>query len=170
MSSLYQLTQEFSEFQNLIEQGAIPEEAISDTLQALNLEIESKIEGIALVIKNALAEEKALGEEIKALQERKKSKTATAERLKAYLLQELQALDKQKIETARVVVTVAKNPPSLKIADEEKFKEWAIKNKHDQWLTFVEPTLNKNAIKEAISGGEEIEGASLQQGEGVRIK
>lgn len=170
MSSLYELSQSYIDFQELIESGAIPEEAIKDTLEGLDLQINAKIEGIALVIKNALAEEKAIADEIKALQERKKTKTATVDKLKMYLLQQLTAMGKTKIETARATISIAKNPPSLKIADESKFKEWALKNSKDSLLTFKEPELNKAAIKSALQAGEEVLGAEIVQGEGVRIK
>lgn len=170
MSSLYEISREYIDFQIAIENGEIPEEAIADTLAAIEGEFNQKIENTAMMIKNIIAEEKAIADEIKALQKRKKDKENLSARLKNGIYTFMTHLGKTNVETARAKVTIAKNPPSLKIDNEDAFKEWAIKNKLDDYLTFKEPELNKNAIKDAITSGKTFEGASLERGEGVRIK
>ena len=76
-----------------------------EALAALQLERQTKLEGIALYIKDISAFADDIRAEENALAERRKALEAKAERLKGYLAS---ALGGEKLETARVRVSVSK--------------------------------------------------------------
>ena len=65
--SLYSLINDYQDFLEAVEAGEIPEEAITDTLEAIEGEIEVKIDNIASAIKNLTAEASMIRTEEKAL-------------------------------------------------------------------------------------------------------
>ena len=167
---LYEIKQAYLDFLTAVDNGDIDDEqAIKDTLENIDSEFNTKIDNIACLIKNLSADEKALAIEIKALQERKQAKTAMITRLKSSVYDAMLAIGTRRVDTARVLITIAKNPKSVEIADEKQFKEWAIANA-PEYLTMREPDISKTAVKLAIESGVEINGASIVQKEGVRIK
>lgn len=169
MSTLYEIEQSYMDFLTAVDNGEIPEEAIADTLAAIEGEFAAKAENIACLVKNLSADEKSLAAEIKALQERKASKTALISRLKDTLYNSMLAIGTRRIDTARVLVTIAKNRPTAEIKDEGTFIEWAITNK-PEYLRMAKPEIAKTAVYEALASGTVIEGATIVQKEGVRIK
>ena len=86
-------------------------------LDELQMEKDEKIENIALWIKNLKADEKALDDEIKVLQARKKAKKNRVENLSSYLEM---ALNGSKFERNRVSISFRKST-SVIIDDEQGF-------------------------------------------------
>ena len=83
--SLYQMTTDYRQLLEAIENGEIPEECIADTLEAVKGEIEIKADNIACMLKNLLAEEEAMNVEIVKLRARKEAKHRQYESLREYL-------------------------------------------------------------------------------------
>ena len=116
---------------------------------------DQKIEGIALLIKNNLAEAEAIrAEEIK-LAERRRVKENAAARLKEFLGQELNGT---KFESARVKISYRKST-SVEITGEVPVQYLRVKTEPD-----------KTALKKALEVGEEIPGAELVTKNGIIIK
>jgi DNA repair exonuclease SbcCD ATPase subunit len=135
-----------------------------EALDALLMEREQKLEGVALAIKNITAEAVAIKTEEDALKERRQR----LEKKKDGLLKYLQtALEGEKFETARVAVSYRKSQKT-EITDADTFMEWA--SQHDEYLTFKAPEPNKTAIKAAIKDGAEIPGAALVDSVSMTIK
>lgn len=135
-----------------------------EALDALLMEREQKLEGVALAIKNITAEAVAIKTEEDALKERRQR----LEKKKDGLLKYLQtALEGEKFETARVAVSYRKSQKT-EITDQDKFMAWA--SQHDEYLTFKAPEPNKTAIKAAIKDGAEIPGAALVDSVSMTIK
>jgi hypothetical protein len=158
---LYEIAQSLQDLMQDIENGNIPEEAIKDTLECVELAFEEKADNIACIIKNMNAEVAAIKVEEDRLAERRKSKEKEAERLQNYLADMFQRTGFEKVETARNKITFRKNPPKVVFTDEKTFIEWAIKNEKDYFLNYGKPTINKTNVKEAINGGEAIPGAQI---------
>ena len=72
------------------------------------------------------------------------------------------------METIRNKISFRKSE-SVLVADEGAFIAWAMKNR-DDLLTYKDPTINKTAIKKALSSGEEIEGAVIENKLNIQIK
>lgn len=166
---LYEISETRLRFLEAIESGEIPEEAIADTLAGIDGEFDEKADDIACYIKTLLSESQAIKSEIDTLTERAATKKHKADKLTDYLFQQFKLSGKSKLETARNVLSIRKNPPSVQIENEESFVVWAKGNNADL-LTFKEPTPNKKEIKIALQSGAKIPGAKLEQGEKLAIK
>lgn len=132
----------------------------------LAMEKDAKIENMALWVKDLAAESKAIAEEIKALQSRKKAADNKAENLKKYLAT---ILDGQKFSTAKCAVSF-RTTPSVEV--DEDFLTWATTNIElgEPYLRYKEPEVDKVALKDALKQGEVFEYARLVENISTTIK
>ena len=133
-------------------------EADCEKLDALMMEWNDKIEGMALWVKDLKAEADAIKAEEKALAERRQAKERKAESIKAYLEKVLAG---QKFETSRAVCSFRKSQ-KVEITNLDKIP--------DDYLRYSAPTADKTAIKAAIKDGLTIEGAELVDSVTMSIK
>lgn len=167
--TLYELMEGYENFLRAVESGDVPEEAIADTLEAIEADIDEKIDNTACLLKVLEAEEKAIKEEEDRLAERRKVKANARERIKSYLTDMLLAMGKTEFETPRNKISFRKTPGKVVLADEKAFIEWAIVN-DDSLLTYGKPAVNKTAIKLAIEGGRKINGAEIVVSQNMQLK
>lgn len=130
---------------------------------------EDKAENIAAWCKELKAESAALEAEEKALRARRKAKERTAERLKAYLLGEMQTINLVKIDRPKARISIRNNAETAQFADESAFIEWAKVNA-DELLRYAEPEIAKTKVKDYLKAGHEIEGVTLGRTQSVIIK
>jgi hypothetical protein len=151
--NLYELSVNYAQLQEMIENEEIDAELLSDTLEAINDGIEEKFENISKLIKNLESEVKAFKEEEERLASRRKTKENKIKWLKDYLLQSLEMTNKTKVTAGTFTVRKQKNPTSVVIKDKSKLPE--------KFLIPQEPKENKKAILEALKNGETVDGAEL---------
>ena len=163
---LYELVSDFNEFMARVEEGDVPEEAIVDTLESIELAIEAKADNLACFLKNLDAEITAIKTEENRLAERRRSKEKTYARVKEYLAENLQRAGIDKMETIRAKITFRK---SEAVEVDKSFVEWAEKGR-DDLLTYSAPKPNKSAIKELLESGEEIPGARIVISQNLQLK
>lgn len=135
-----------------------------DKLNELQLERETKIENVALWIKDLKAEAEAIKAEKLALAERQRVAENKAESLKRWLAF---ALNKEKFSTARCSVSF-RNTESVEVTDEGL--ENLMRGGNDELLTYDKPKPNKTAIKQAIKDGLNVQGVQLVQNTSTIIK
>ena len=123
-----------------------------EQLDALMMERDEKLEGLALYCKNADAEAKAIREEEKALAERRRSLENKAERAKGFLAEQLAG---EKFSTARVAISYRKSEQV-----EISMAFFTDKN-NERFLRFKDPEADKTAIKAALKAGETVPGAEI---------
>lgn len=164
---LYEIANDYIALIEAIENGELPEEAITDTLEAIKAEIEDKADNIACLLKNIEADITAIKAEEDRLKERRQQKERTCKRVEQYLSDTLLKLGVAKVETARNKITFRKSE-SVEI-DKETFIAWASKNRNDL-LKYAQPEPKKTEIKNAIKGGAEIVGATLVKKQNIQIK
>lgn len=165
--TLFELQENYKAVQAMAENEEIDAQAILDTLEAIGGEIDIKADNIACIIKSLDYESKAIADEIKGLQERKKAKESKAASLKEYLFYAMLSLGKSKIETARNRLSIRNNPAKVVISNLELIKplSWAWKVRE-----LTESDIDKTELKSRLQAGENIEGASLEQGQSLVIK
>jgi 5-enolpyruvylshikimate-3-phosphate synthase len=164
---LYELVSDFHNFMEAVDNDEIPEEAIADTLESIELAIEDKADNIACLLKNLDAEIAAFKAEETRLAERRKAKEKTCDRIKDYLADNLQRVGIDKMETIRNKITFRKSE-SVEV-DEAAFIKWA-ETHRDDLLTYSKPTVNKTAVKKALKDGAEVVGASIVTRQNIQIK
>ena len=161
MNTLYELTGQYAELLSAIESGGIPEEAISDTLEALGGELDEKIDNCACIVKQLDSEAAAIKAEKATLADRQSVKEHQRDRLKDYIRQAMQLAGKKKVETSRNCVSVGKAQPKAVITNLD-----ALKSRNDIWkpYDYRETNVDKATLKTLLQSGEQIPGASLQDG------
>ena len=129
-----------------------------ERLEALQMEFDSKVEGIALWIKSLVAEAKMVKEEKDNLAARQKACENKAESLKKYLAS---ALGGEKFKTSKVSISYRKSK-SVEVED--------ISLLDDDYLKFKEPEADKTKIKKALDEGISLDGVSLVEKNNIQIK
>ena len=129
-----------------------------EKLDALQIERDEKLEGVALWIKDLKAEAEALKAEKQAFADRQKAAENKAESLKKWLSD---ALAGEKFKTTKVAVSFRKTQ-SVQVSD-----IWELEEK---FVKVPEPTADKAAIKAAIKAGEDVKGATLIDSISISVK
>lgn len=129
----------------------------------LNMEREQKIENAALMMKNKLAEAKAIKTEIEVLTKRKRQAERTAERLKWYINQ---ALNGQKFETSRCSVGYRK---SKSVGIDAEFIAWAKFNRPELLIEQM-PDIDRDELKRLLNEGMECPYARIEEKQNIQIK
>lgn len=166
--TLYELSDQYRQFIESIEAGEIPEEAIADTLDAMEGDINEKIDNTVSAYKSFIAEAEAIEAEEKILAKRKGAKKAYAERMKNYLAAMLPTIGIAEWESARHKLSFRKST-KLVIADEMAFTAWAM-GSHDEYLSYSLPKINKNAVKTAMGEKMHIDGCEIVENLNIQIK
>lgn len=104
-----------------------------------------------------------------SMRARRKARENAIERMKEYIMYNLDVVGKKRVDDLEIGVSVRATPASVRIDDEDAFIAWAQDNR-DDLLKFAAPTINKTAVKQELTEGKEIAGAHLEQGRTVIIK
>lgn len=166
---LYEIANDYLALLQAIENGELPEEAIADTLEAIEGEIEEKADNIGCVLKEIEAEINAFKAEEQRLAERRKRKEKLYEKLKTYLSETLQRIGVDRVETTRNIISFRKSE-AVEV-DEEKFIKWATEqyNRDDLIITTYTEKANKTEIKKELKAGIEIPGAVLVTKQNIQL-
>lgn len=133
---LYELTNEYNSLIALLEDSEIDEQTLKNKLLETKGEMEFKFESLGKIILELDAKFEIISKEIDRLTNRSKTFKNRKEWLKSYVLQEMQIIGKDKIEGDILTLSLAKNPMSIEIVDEnlvpDEFKEQVITYKIDK--------------------------------------
>ena len=158
--TLYEITNDLKAFIDAYEAGEIPEDAYTDTLNAIELAFEEKAENIAKAITNINSDISALKTEIKRLQELQALRENHVKNLKNYLYEQMKAIGKTKFSTPLFNFTICKNGGLQ-----------PIEITGDVPSEYCDLVPNNTLIRTALTDGVEIKFAKLlERGEHLRIK
>lgn len=161
--SLFGITEELLQIFESIEIDEETGELLNlEQLEEIQGEFNDKASNIALYIQELQAQAEAIKKKREALNDRQKSTTNKAERLKTYLSDMMNRAGKTKVETDDVRISFRKSE-SVDILDQSLIPEEYINAK----LTV---TPDKVSIKKAIKNGQEIAGAMLVENQNLQIK
>ncbi len=150
--SLYKIA---DSVRNVLElRGEVPDEAIADTLEALDMEFNDKLDAVLAYRQSLVYTADNYDSEVKRLQELKKANQNKAERLKEYAISMMDIVGKTK-HTGLFTVSIGKPSQQVIINDLESLPEEFLIIKKDA---------SKTKIKQAIEQGLEVSGASIQPG------
>jgi len=139
----------------------------SEKLDALQMERERKLEGVALWVKDLNYEAQMVKEEADKLIARKRALDNKITAIKGWLLI---ALDGGKLKTPRCSVYQTRSQ-RVAVADEKKLIEFLqTLEEPEKFLRFKDPELKRDDIKKALKDGTIIPGAELETTESVVIK
>jgi len=161
MAKLYELTQNYNNLLELVDNPDVPTEMLEESLNSIDDEIDTKAENIAKVIKSVESDVAGLKGEEKRLADRRKSLEGRIDNLKEYVEGSMRAVGKEKIRGKVFTLGIQKNAPSVDIIDEDVIPE-------QYFITKKE--LSKKDILVALKKGEEVPGAAVKQTESLRIR
>jgi hypothetical protein len=138
-------------------------EEVEAALDALQTALPVKVESLAGYVAKLEARAEACRNEEKRIAAIRKGCENRAAWLRAYALRCLKVAERTEVETATRTVKIKKNPPSA-VCDNAELTP-------ARFLTVVPESYvpDKAAIKKAISGGEEVAGWHLEQGERIEF-
>ena len=159
---LYEVTKDIEE---MLEKTEPDDEYFNDTMESLQINWEEKAGGVSAYIGNLEATVAAIKNAEKNMADRRKSILKKVESFKKYLMDNMDRLNIDKIETEYFVAKIKKNPPKVVINNEEEVPE-------DFWDKQVKWVINKTKIKEALKGDGKInvKGAEIVQSRRLVIK
>ncbi len=129
-----------------------------EQLTALQMERETKLESVALWIKDLTAEAAAYKAEKQAFEARQKAAENKADSLKKWLSDALGGVN---FKTTKAAVSFRKTQ-SVQVPN-----IWEL---DENFLKYSDPTPDKTAIKNAIKAGQEVKGAELVENISCSIK
>lgn len=163
--TLYQISDQYLADMQKLQDMELDEQTFADTLESLSGELEVKATNVAMFIRNLEASADAIKSAEKAMAERRKALEAKAERIRQYLLENMQRTGISKIESPYFALSLRKNPPAVEVINQELIP--------DEYFDIPEPpppVLNKTRLKDDLKAGVLVEGAKLTQGQSLQIK
>lgn len=162
---LYELTTEFNELFNALEQsedGNVSPE-IAERLSKLEGDIANKIDGCCRVMKTLDAEAKAFAAEADRLLKAKRQRERHADWLKTYVREQMEVLGEDKLKTELFSLSICNNSnPSVSIFDEDMVPV--------AYNLPVERRIDKSAILADVEGGKDVPGVEVVCGKHLRIR
>lgn len=161
MASIYELNRNYMEVTAMLEDAETAEEieAITNTLEMLDLSIEEKIENTAKYMVNVEADIQGIKSEIDRLNKIKKSKESTIETLKNNIEYSMKQKGIEKLEVGTFKAGYRKSE-SVEITGKIPVN----------FAKRIEIIPDKTAIKKAIKAGETVEGAEIKVNQNFYIK
>lgn len=164
---LYELAASFNALFDLVLDESMDLELLEEGLQSIECALEEKCAGGIALIKSLEAYAEAYRKEEKRFEAQRQILENRIKRIKEWYRQNLDAMGKTKVPTKYGVMSVQKNggKQPLKIDDVALIP--------DVYLITVpvHKEVNREALYEALSGGEEVPGARLEpRGRSLRIK
>lgn len=141
-----------------------------DNLEGIEGEFEMKAENIAAFIKSLKAQSDILKNEETALKKRRDTKDRQIESLKTYLLNQMKAIGRKKIDMPKAVISIRNNAPSLVVDDELELINWAEENDMDSFLNYQLPKIKKSEVKKACKDNMNIPYVHMESKESLTIK
>lgn len=165
MTALYVLAQEYREAAIKLADLDIDAETIKDTLDSMSGELEVKASATAAVIRNMQCLAAQIKEAEVQMTVRRKAIESRAASLSAYLMANMQHAGIHKFDTPHFSIAVRTNPKSVAIDDEHMIPAEFMRQKPPP-----SPEPDKNAIKEALQKGIDVQGARIVQSHRLDIK
>lgn len=171
MTSLYELTQEMKELDDLLAAADDPNDPlIFDAIQralALQDERERKVDAYCCLIAELAARAAARKAEAQRLAESAAATEAKIKSLKGRLMDSMKTLDIKRIETDRFTVTVANNGGLVPLIVEEGIDPKTL----PEPLQKIIVTVNNEAVRAELEAGKSLAFAKLgERGQHLRIK
>lgn len=138
-------------------------ETLTELYNQLELELEDKADSTRIVLSRLKSDVDYLSDEIKRLQQRKKSIENNMDNLKSLLMWTLQKAGVPKLKTPKATFYFA-NSKSLQINSNVDIAQLP-----KEYIQF-EYKADKKALKEAIENGVVIDGVTIDEKESLRIR
>lgn len=163
MANLYEMTKEWAEVFDMLLDPEIPEEAVFDTIEMIEIDMDAKADNYAKIIKSMEGDANKIDAEIKRLHARKISIIGRKDWLKSQLENMMRTTGRTKFKTALFSFGIQKNGGLVPLILNECAPV------PSEWLQPGEPDTGR--IREFLQCGGSLPFASLgERGESLRIR
>lgn len=161
---LYALVEQYRELERL-DVEEIDEQALAETLAALQGEITVKATNCALFARNVETFADTVDAAATQMAERAKRLRSKAAGIRAYLLNQMRGAGLTKIQAPEFTIAVRKNPAALMVKPEAAIPQ-------EYWVQppAPPPHIDKQKLKADLKEGVIVDGCWLEQGERLEIK
>jgi len=161
---LYEMTQNYEEVWQLLENEDVDVQTIEDTLSSIEDAFDAKIESIGKFILHLNKDAEFIKSEEDRLAKRRKALEGKSDWLKKYAFDNMTIAGKDKIKTPIVTVAIQSASPSVEIKPDAKIPR--------KFMVVIPSQKNpdKKAILEALKAGEKVRGAALKQTKYLRVR
>lgn len=162
--SLYQLADEYRYLMELASDPEADEDSFDAAIKALAGEFRDKAVSVAQVAKNFAAAAEQIRKAAAEMTKRADVLNKREERIKRYLLGEMEKTGINRIESPYFPIAIRSGPPRVIVTDEHRIPSEFMRHVPEQW----EP--DKIAIRQALQDGERFNWAHLEQSKRVEFK
>jgi len=150
---LYEISNDIKRLIN--DSDEIPVEALNDTLESLNMELEEKVENIIKAIKNKKAEKNAYKEEADSFNKKAKSCDSAINGMTNYLKLEMDKLEIKSLKVGNHSIGIMKGRQVVNIIDDSAIP--------DDYITseFIDK-IDKKKILADLKANVEVSGAEIK--------
>lgn len=166
--TLYQIAAEYREAADTLAELDLDEQTIADTLESISGDLTTKSQNVAFVIRNLEGMVEQIGVAVEAMQARAKAIQKRAERVREYLLMNMQMAGVQKIECPYFSLAVRENPAKVIVDDEKQIPAAYMTDPAPP--PPPEPKPDKKLIAKALKDGHDVPGCRLERGKRLEIK
>lgn len=163
--TLYSISDQYLQDVAKLQDLDLDEQTIADTLEGLSGDLEVKATNVAMFVRNL----ESLADQIKQAEAqmaaRRKAIESRADRVREYLLLNMQRTGVTKIESPYFTLAVRSNPPKVIIDDPEM-----IPDEYWRQPPVPLPEVDKKAIGAAIKAGSTVAGAHTESCVSLSIK
>lgn len=163
--ALYQIADQYLQDIKLLQERDLDDQTFADTLESLSGDLEVKATNVAMFIRNLEASAESIKAAEKQMADRRKSIEAKADRIKEYLLDNMQRTGITKIECPYFKIAVRDNPESLIVDIDANIPE-----EYYNQPPPPEPVLDKVRLKNDLKLGVIVDGCKLVRKQRVEIK
>lgn len=163
--ALYQLADLYLADLKTLEDLDLDDQTVADTLEGLSGELEVKATNVAMFCRNLEASAEAIKNAEVAMANRRKAIERRAERIRAYLKENMERVGILKIEGPHFSLAIKKNPPAVHVEAQELVPQEFFKQAPPP-----PPSLDKKAVADALKAGKDVPGCRLEQGTRLDIK
>lgn len=165
LPALYELATEYQQQFYQLAELDLPDEVVTDTLEAMEGDIQVKAANVAMFVRQLEHTAEGIKAAEKQMAERRKAIERRTQRIADYLLQNLQACGIKKVEHPMLSISVRANPESVDVFDADQVPA--------EFMRQPEPppaAPDKTRIKDALKSGVEVPGCRLARGSRLEIK
>lgn len=164
MSKLYELSVVMNDVYEMVLDEEVDLDALENALQAIEAELEVKVEGGIKLIRSLTAFADAVRAEKAFHEKRLKVIENRLKRIKEYYKQNLELVGKTKVTTAVGTMAVQASPVSVSIVNEAMIPA--------EYLVVVPEhyEIDRDKVKQSLKDGREVPGAVLMKGTHLRLR
>lgn len=162
--ALYEIADQYLQVLDKIE-NAENDNSVNNLLDSIGTDLKEKATNVAMYIRNLEANAASIKEAEKQMADRRKAMEAKADRIKEYLLENMQRTGITKIECPYFKIAVRDNPESLVVDIAAQ-----IPDEYFNQPPPPEPVLDKVRLKKDLQLGVIVDGCKLVRKQRVEIK